>query len=219
MTHGSALIGAILAALLSPHSSEAKVTYNLYASQQAAVSSKQWRFIGRGADRWLVNRVRFFGDSACSPRTEISSLPWRGRAGGERYDGSAFAGPHLVRPPGGDPADAFQANNVAWDSGVPCGLYSDRCLIGFRWLRDQLGVGEHRVFSKPSFATVKVVDSASVTPLCIEFTQPKSTGSYATTLLVQYWKESSRAWLNHTVLTGLTGGTKEIRLPLVPLST
>merc|ERR1719333_2074842 len=79
-----------------------------FRATYAVVSSQRWRVVGRSSSTsWVVHRLKFFSDTGCS--VEISSIPWNGRKGGERYDGNAFAGPDLVRKPAGNPAVAFES--------------------------------------------------------------------------------------------------------------
>eukprot|EP00930_Biecheleria_cincta_P061855 TRINITY_DN47394_c0_g1_i1.p1 TRINITY_DN47394_c0_g1~~TRINITY_DN47394_c0_g1_i1.p1 ORF type:complete len:197 (+),score=14.65 TRINITY_DN47394_c0_g1_i1:103-693(+) len=179
----------------------------------AAVTSGRWRLVGRSAaNSWIINRVGFYSDATCT--TEIKSRPFRSHKGdGSRYDGSAFSGPN-VRAPSGAPADAFEANGQTWNSGVTCPATGTSCHVGFRWLSDQVdtsGVSE-------SFASVGLLQPGSAAPLCVRLDQSSQADQYATAVLVQYWSSTARSWQDHTLFSGLTGGTANLRLPEVPVS-
>ncbi|CAJ1415482.1 unnamed protein product [Effrenium voratum] len=176
----------------------------------AAVESDRWRLVGRDAGlTWAVERVTFYSDAACT--TEIQARPFRSLQGnGLRYDGSAFSGPKYVRPTG-LPADAFEATGVAWETGVPCAASGDVCFLGFQWLSDQ-------VDSSGGFATLSVLQRGSVSPRCVGVEQSTEASRFASSILVQYWSQSLRAWQDHTLVSGLTGGAASLRLPEVPLA-
>merc|ERR1712032_25432 len=120
---------------------------------------------------------------------------------------------NVVRMSLASPADAFEDNAVQWDSGVPCSDTSDSCLVGFRWLRDQVAGNDME-----SFATVGYLSYASVAPRCVRLSQSTTVGKFATTVLVQYWPTGASAWLNHTIAQSAGGGKNNFRLPLVPLA-
>eukprot|EP00931_Biecheleriopsis_adriatica_P121610 TRINITY_DN96672_c0_g1_i1.p1 TRINITY_DN96672_c0_g1~~TRINITY_DN96672_c0_g1_i1.p1 ORF type:complete len:200 (-),score=27.05 TRINITY_DN96672_c0_g1_i1:91-690(-) len=184
---------------------------SLLLPSTAAVASARWRLVGRDVSAsWAVNSIRFYSDASCS--TQINAQPIRHHQGdGQRYDGSAFAGPNYVRPPAGGPADAFEDNSVTWETGVSCPSSGDVCHIGFRWLSDQVsltGVAN-------SFATVGVLQRGSAAPLCVKLDQSTLANNYAATVLVQYWSSTAKSWQDHTTFTGLTGGVRNLRLPEV----
>ncbi|CAK9025047.1 unnamed protein product [Durusdinium trenchii] len=194
----------------SPHSLRAVALALMALPAAAGVESDRWRLVGRNVgSSWVVNNINFYSDSQCT--TAIQARPFRSLQGnGLRYDGSAISGPKHVRTSAA-PADAFEANAVAWETGVPCPSTGDSCFIGFQWLTDQ-------VDTAGGFATVGILQRGSEAPQCVALDQSSEANRFASSVMVQYWSSSARAWQDHTEMSGLTGGAAQLRIPEVPLA-
>eukprot|EP00933_Yihiella_yeosuensis_P033350 TRINITY_DN27078_c0_g1_i1.p1 TRINITY_DN27078_c0_g1~~TRINITY_DN27078_c0_g1_i1.p1 ORF type:complete len:210 (+),score=20.10 TRINITY_DN27078_c0_g1_i1:150-779(+) len=189
----------------------------LRSSTGAPVAAPRWRLVGRNAGTsWVVNNIGFYSDATCA--TAIQARPFRSHQGdGKRFDGSAFSAPNFKRPSAGTggAAEAFEANAIAWDSGVACGSSGTTCHVGFRWLSDQVDVPG----LTDGFATVGILQKGSAAPRCIKLDQSTQANRYATTVLVQYSLDgASGTWQDHTVFNGLNGGIEALRLPEVAVA-
>lgn len=183
------------------------------------VASDRWRIVGRdsyrGAEGWVVNRVSFFTDIACSEPFRIKTVPFRVRQ--KYHTGHAFSGPQRRTVSNMIDADAWEDNGVSWRTGpVSCSASDDKCFVGFNFVADMVS----NQVTADGYATTGLVSYSQVEPQCVQVDQDPS--KYCNTLKVQYYcDQHGRAdctqgtWITVETKTVANGGLTTIRIQIL----